>query len=219
MLIDDDEVSRGRRLDAEAPVSLAALLQNIAIPKTGLTISQLDDQFGLQAAPLLMVFLSAPFLFPMPIPGISTLCGIAIVYLAIRLRWSSLHLPAWLGRRTVDEPGLRRMIDKSLPMIIRLESFGRYHRAPLFLKLGLNCTTTLIILAAILLAIPIPPVIPFTNTLPAIAIILLSFGWLRQDGALILAGLVFFLAACLYFVIIGYSVIYAGNWLAEQLFL
>ena len=109
------------------------------------------------------------------------------------------------------------MIDKSLPMVIRLESLGRYNRASFALRFGLSGVTTTIILAAILLAIPIPPVIPFTNTIPAIAIMLLAFGWLCQDGVLILTGIVFFLAACLYFTMIGYSVMYAGNWLAEQL--
>jgi len=57
------------------------------------------------------------------------------------------------------------------------------------------------LLAALVLLLPLP--IPFTNSFPAWAILLLAAGLLERDGLFILAGYVVFAAGVLYFIFLG----------------
>lgn len=54
-------------------------------PDTSLTLRQIDEIFGEDGAPVTILFLCLPFLFPMPIPGISTAFGFAIILLTVRI--------------------------------------------------------------------------------------------------------------------------------------
>ena len=54
---------------------------------------------------------------------------------------------------------------------------------------------------AVLLALPIPPVIPLTNTLPAYGILLVALSMMEEDGALIWVGYVVTALTTVYFVV------------------
>jgi hypothetical protein len=66
-----------------------------------------------------------------------------------------------------------------------------------------------IIGGAFLLAIPIP-FLPLTNTLPSLAIILLSFGWMEKDGLLTILGMVALLLTFAIFAALGFAIVYFG---------
>jgi hypothetical protein len=59
----------------------------------------------------------------------------------------------------------------------------------------------LMLLAALVLLLPLP--IPFTNSFPAWAILLLAAGLLERDGVFILAGYLVFTAGVFYFIFLG----------------
>jgi hypothetical protein len=69
------------------------------------------------------------------------------------------------------------------------------------------------ILAAILLMAPFG-FIPFSNTLPALALIFLALGMLQQDGTSILLGYLFNIATIIYFTFL----IVGGGFSINQLF-
>jgi len=56
--------------------------------------------------------------------------------------------------------------------------------------------------------------IPFSNTLPGIAILLLSAGILQRDGAIVLVGHLFNVITIVYFGILAYAAFSAGQGLA-----
>lgn len=66
-----------------------------------------------------------------------------------------------------------------------------------------------LIAGAILLAVPIP-LLPLTNTFPALGILLLSLGWLEHDGALTLLGFASLLASLVLFIALGVAVATVG---------
>jgi hypothetical protein len=53
----------------------------------------------------------------------------------------------------------------------------------------------------LLLCLPLPPLIPLSNTIPALSILLLTAGMVERDGLLVLLGYVTNLAAWLYFIL------------------
>ena len=63
---------------------------------------------------------------------------------------------------------------------------------------------------SVLLIFPLG-LVPFSNTLPAWAILLLAAGLLQRDGLLILLGYLFLLATVIYFGVLAYGAIAAGQ--------
>lgn len=59
------------------------------------------------------------------------------------------------------------------------------------------------VLSSLLLMAPLA-FIPFSNTLPALSILLLSIGVLQQDGIFIALGYLFLVATSVYFAIIAF---------------
>ena len=59
----------------------------------------------------------------------------------------------------------------------------------------------LMLIAALVLVLPLP--IPFTNSFPAWAILLVAAGLLERDGLFILAGYLIFALGVLYFIFLG----------------
>jgi hypothetical protein len=80
-------------------------------------------------------------------------------------------------------------------------------RLPHFSALGVNgrriFTTVMIIIHAVLLALPIP-LLPFTNTLPALSIALFSMAVLRRNDLFTLLALLATGATLLWFAVIAY---------------
>ena len=58
-----------------------------------------------------------------------------------------------------------------------------------------------VLIAALVLVLPLP--IPFTNSFPAWAILLVAAGLLERDGLFILAGYLIFALGVLYFIFLG----------------
>ena len=137
---------------------------------------------------LLMLLLSLPFCTPIPLPGLSTPLGCIILLIAIRLalgqkpwlpaRFLDLRLPPATFRRVFAFTrrlvlGFERLLRPRLPWVSAGPRLQQLHAVP-------------IIVCALYLLLPLP--VPFSNVIPAWAIILLAAGLLERDGAFILAG-------------------------------
>jgi hypothetical protein len=172
-------------------------------------LGNLLDTLGPRASALLVVICALPFSTPVSIPGLSTPFGLVILLLATRY---FLGLPPWLpGRlRRVVLPGafFTRMLAASAKLIGWLERRlqARLHfLANAEWKLRLHAAV--VIAAALLLMIPLPPLPPFTNTLPALVAVVMTFGSLKRDGVGILAGYALFAFTVGYFVFWGAVVV------------
>jgi hypothetical protein len=173
-------------------------------PESTISLQKIDTDFGEDGAPLTIIFLCLPFLFPIPIPGISTAFGLAIILLTLRTisPWP-LPLPAWADRVKISGKTIISIAEKSEKYVLKFES--KIQPRIEFLTEGWfkGLAGFSMILASIALALPIPPVIPFTNTLPALSITLFSLGFLARDGLMIIVGHVLHVASWGYFVSIA----------------
>ncbi len=69
--------------------------------------------------------------------------------------------------------------------------------------------------AGLLLMMPLG-FIPFSNTLPGVAILLFSAGMIQRDGATVLGGYLFLSLTVVYFAALAYAAVWAGQG-AQQL--
>jgi len=183
---------------------LAAIIE--ALPADHLTLGELLEVFGDEGLLLLTMLLTLVFLIPVSIPGVSTVFGAAILLVGIsRLAGRPLWLPARLRRRPLPADRLRPGLTGGMVWVRRLERISRPHRLPGLAKGRAQdlFNNLAFILAALLLMAPFG-FVPFSNTLPALALLFFAAGMIQRDGVAILLGHLANVGTIIYFgILIG----------------
>jgi len=182
------------------------------LPEHDVTLLEIMDIVGNDGLLLLTVLLSLIFLVPVSIPGVSTVFGSAILLIGItRLLSRQLWLPAKIGQRRLPAAKLAVGFTKALHWFHRLEKVSKPHRLGFFAESAVfNVLNNLaLILAAVLLMMPFG-LIPLSNTLPAVAVILLSIGMMQRDGGSVLLGHLANVATIAYFTALVLGGVAAG---------
>lgn len=154
---------------------------------------------------LLLLVISLPFITPIPLPGLSTPFGLVVLLIGARLALGRRPwLPKRLLRRSVPPQTIGRMLNAATAVVRRLEYVTRprldfLHNGWIYQRIA----GALIAIAGLLLLLPIP--IPFTNSLPALAVVLLSTGNIERDGLFLILGACALLAAVGYFALLGFG--------------
>lgn len=139
--------------------------------------------------------LAMPLLFPIALPGMSSMVGAFCLLIAYGLCIGQpLPLPAWLAKREMNgrvRMLLKGMINRVINIIALL---GRPRMLPLSNKPARVLNGLMLSAAGVSMMIPVP-IISFDNVLPALAIVLLSWGVRLRDGLMLLIGYLVTLAA------------------------
>lgn len=184
-------------------VSLGEKIETVIgnLPTTEVTLTEILDHIGHDSLMFLTVFLSMVFLVPVSIPGVSTVFGSAILLIGVsRLFERQLWLPRQISHRTIAAEKLTAVLNRALIWFKRLEKVSRPRRIHFIAregKVGLFNKLSYI-LAAVLLMVPFG-FIPFSNTLPAVALIFLAVGVIQKDGGCIFIGHLANLVTVIYF--------------------
>jgi len=181
------------------------------LPQDKLTLAEIRDILGRDGMLLLVILLTVVFLIPVSIPGVSTIFGgtILLIGVSILFGWD-LWLPKQFLSKELPASALKKAFHKGLKWLVRLEKISKPNRL-IWLTSG-NIAHIInglsIILAAILLMAPFG-FIPFSNTVPAIALLFYAIGLLQKDGVSILWGHIFNIITIMYF-----AILISGGWIA-----
>ncbi|NUM46484.1 MAG: exopolysaccharide biosynthesis protein [Anaerolineales bacterium] len=196
-------------LDQDENLAVDSLVEKLEViiekmPPEQVTLIEILDIIGADSLMLLTIFLSLIFLIPVSIPGVSTVFGSAILLIGVSLLFSrKLFLPKRIANRPLSSKKLIEGMQRALVWLRRLEKISRPHRMPRLAaegKVGILNQLSYI-LAALLLMMPFG-FVPFSNTLPAIALIFLAIGLIQKDGLSILLGHLSNLATIIYFALL-----------------
>jgi len=200
--------------------SLSATFERTAAQISGhsVTVRGLMALIGEQGLLIVCVFLSIPFLFPVAVPGTSTIFGLLIGLIGFGVMANRLP---WLPARLLDHPLQAKHV---VPVLTRGATWARrFERLvrPRWLLLTHGPTVNrlnglMLIAAAASLLAPLP-MIPFSNTIPALGIALLSLGMVERDGAVVVLGHLATAAGAVYVGGILWAAWHAGNGLASFL--
>jgi len=183
---------------------LATIISNL--PEDQLTLGELLAVFGDEGLLLLTMLLTLVFLIPVSIPGVSTVFGAAILLVGIsRLSGRPLWLPAKLRNKALPAHRLRPGLSGGMVWVQRLEKISRPHRLRMFVEgRAQDLVNNLgFILAALLLMAPFG-FVPFSNTLPALALLFYAVGLIQRDGGAMLLGHLANVGTIIYFgILIG----------------
>lgn len=193
---------------------LATIIRNL--PEDKLTLGELLAVFGDEGLLLLTMLLTLVFLIPVSIPGVSTVFGAAILLVGIsRLSGRPLWLPSRVRDRALPADKLRPGLTGGLGWVRRLERISRPHRLRVLVDGRAQdvFNNLAFILAALLLMAPFG-FVPFSNTLPAIALLFYAVGMVQRDGVAMLLGHLSNIGTIIYFSVLigGGGVALHGLW-------
>jgi hypothetical protein len=168
-----------------------------------ITLGLIHNHLERRGHALFTLFLAGPFLLPVPLPGLSMPFGIFIVFFAFAMAFEQKpFLPkSWLARE-IPKSTLRKFCHYAQKFFQKFEKLFRPRL--LFLldsRAARFCIASMIATGGIMLAMPLPP---GTNSPPATLIIVLSIGFLEQDGLLILLGYLLLVLNILFFGALGF---------------
>ncbi|MGY1409783.1 MULTISPECIES: exopolysaccharide biosynthesis protein [unclassified Luteimonas] len=198
--------------------SLGAQIEGMIerMPPDHVSLGELLDLFGDEGLLLLTILLTLVFLIPVSIPGVSTVFGAAILLVGVsRLLGRQLWVPARVRDRRLPSDRLRPGLVGGLRWVARLERLSRPHRLSALVDGRVQdiVNNLVFIAAALLLMVPFS-FVPFSNTIPALALLAYAIGFIQRDGGAVLLGHLANIGTVVYFsVLIG-----GGGLVAQELF-
>lgn len=164
------------------------------------TLRELIQLMGEHGLLFLCILLCVPFLFPVSVPGVSTVFGAGIILIGIAITLNRMPwLPSRLVDRKVETSSLKATLEKGVRLMEKVETFIKPRLFVLTSGAVVNRVNGLaIVFAAGLLMLPLG-LVPFSNTLPAVAIMLLALGMSQRDGWVVVAGYFMIVVTLVYF--------------------
>ncbi len=162
------------------------------------SIKELAQKTESRAQALLTLILSVPFLFFIPLPGLSIFLGFFIMVNGLRIVGNKkLWFPGFLLKKRIPAYSLKKALTVAQRWFARIEHFVKprgdvFHKHPFFLRMN----GVMLMCCGFFLCLPLPP---GTNFLPGLTTFLLSLGTLEEDGyCLILAYFLFIIVLSFY---------------------
>lgn len=157
-----------------------------AVEGDRISFGDLVDAFEHRAyGPLIVVF-AAPNLLPVALPGISAVLGAPLILLTGQLMLGRRRpwLPGFLRRRSLARSSFQSMVDRIVPRLKRIERLV----SPRLLALTGTPAQRAIGALGLVLALIITLPVPFGNSVPGLALVVMSVGLLGRDGLAVITG-------------------------------
>lgn len=199
--------------------SLSTTLAAAARSMTGdkVSLRELLHAVGEDGLLMFCIILMVPFLFPVSVPGVSTIFSTVVMYTGTGVMLN--RRGPWLPRKIMDrQVGTRKLIpalEKGSRLFARLDRMSR----PRMLSLTRGIAITrlngvMLLLGGILLIFPLGGV-PLSNTLPALGVLFIAAGMTQTDGLFVLIGYAWIVVSIIYFVVLALLVLRAGKGITE----
>lgn len=186
--------------DSRIPTS--DLLQQVlhGITSEQVTLRDILSMLGEQGLLLICILMSLPFLFPVSIPGVSTVFGAGIVLIAFAITINRLpSLPGFIADKKLEAKKLIPVLQRGVILLRRIDRYLKPRLPYLTMGMVMNRINGLtLMLSGILLMMPLS-FIPFSNTIPGFAILFLASGISQRDGLLVALGYFLVTVSIFYF--------------------
>lgn len=197
----------------DTKTSLSRALSGAATSLTGesTSVRELLGLIGEQGMLMLCIFLTIPFLVPVSIPGVSTVFGVLVVLIGVGV---TINRVPWLPNRLIDRrfptQKLCPALEQGAKLLQRLERYLHPRWTVLTRSAAMNRFNGLMVVVAGLLLMAPFGLVPFSNTLPALAALFLAAGMLEQDGLFVFVGYLWILGTIAYFAVLIAGAVAAG---------
>ncbi|MES2860066.1 MAG: exopolysaccharide biosynthesis protein [Pseudomonadota bacterium] len=176
----------------------------------GLTLHQIRDRLDERAYGLLILLLSIPCLVP-GLYGVPQVVGLIIILIAAQLLAGREEpwLPRWVLNLRAKGAWLKAMADFAETRLGWVDRLSRPRLTAFASGAGEKMAAVFMILATLTI------VLPFTNTIPSIALALLSVGLIQRDGLFVIGGAVVATAWLSALGVVATGLMFGAGWAAR----
>jgi hypothetical protein len=195
----------------EVRMSVALAAAHAAVRDPAVTLRELLALLGEQGLLVFCGVLASPFLLPITVPGMSTVLGLPMLLIGFAVMVSRVPwLPERLLNRSLPAETVRNVLQKVRGWAERFEHLVRPRLLGLTGSRPVNALNGALVIAAVVLMMAPLPLVPFVNSLPALAVALLCFGMAERDGVVIAIGYFMTLVSAIYVGGLTVLALYAG---------
>ena len=171
---------------------LRALLSTTA--DNPIEIGEIVEQFGGSTPAFLLLVLTLPAMIPTGLP-IAVPAGAAMIVIGafMIVGQTEIAMPSWLAHRSLTKKQLRYVIKFTDPVMTWLERALKPRWAAMLKAKQLRFVGIMVAVNGFLILLPIP----FGNSLPALAVMVMALGMMLGDGVAILSGILLTILALL----------------------
>lgn len=172
------------------------------------TLISLDKVFGDRTFAILFMFMMATSALPIPTGGITDAFAIITIIFALQMVFgrTSLWLPKRWRKMKLGKLFIKRLLPKLVSLIRWLEKFSSPRLTWIFKGRTSDALIGLIIAILAAATITAPP-FSGLDTLPALAVVVISSGIVLKDGVMSIVGLVIGIGGILIQLLLGKAVI------------
>ena len=97
------------------------------IGEAGISLDELMQLFGTRSLGVVIHLFSLPLLIPVPIPGLSTLCSVPLLFASYQLllNKNKMWLPKKLSQQIIPKDSCVKIVSKILPLLKYIECLSR----------------------------------------------------------------------------------------------
>jgi len=208
--------------NSERPLSEMFATAAAALPTPRVTLREILLLLGEQGLLVICAVMATPFLLPVTVPMMSVVFGIPMMLIAIGVTLNrTVLLPEWLLNRSLPTDFIHKALDLARRMAAAIEHLVHRRWLTLTASPAINVIHGLALGYSVLLLMAPVPLVPFSNTFPAVAVLLLCLGIMERDGVIITVGYLMALVATIYLAGTVAGLYYVGQnaWEALQVFL
>jgi hypothetical protein len=166
-----------------------SLIEKKLKDKKDIEVSSLINFFEHKSFGFLLLLFSIPTAFPVLPPGLSTICGVPMIFLALQLLlgFKSPYLPKFIAKKKLPSKSLKTILNKSIPYLVKIEKYIKPRAEILTGNVGEKIISLVILILAVIISLPIF----FANMVPSLGIIFLSLAIIERDGISAIIGYLF----------------------------
>lgn len=164
------------------PRKLSLVLKDAinGLKEDSIKLQQLTDHLGTRAYGIFIVLMSLPNF----IPGLAAISSIILIIFSLQM-FAGIEkpwLPKFIRELSLKRSTLKEGIEKLLPYIERLEHYIQPRFIFISSVTAIRCTGIVIAYLNFIILLPFP----FSNLIPAIAVLAIAFGLLQKDGLIVI---------------------------------
>ncbi len=174
--------------EAPPPARTSEILRDLAYGAgERVTFREILVELRHRAFGFAMLVFALPACLPMP-PGIPTICGVALAIVALNLITvrQRLWLPSAVADKSIARSDLRRVVDRALPYLQRLERVCKPRLSLATEPIGKVLIGLIVLVLGFVMILPIPFI---GNIPPGLAAAVIALGVTERDGLLVAVGL------------------------------
>ncbi|WP_244430312.1 exopolysaccharide biosynthesis protein [Roseivivax halodurans] len=152
-----------------------------------MSVGALIAGLGRRGHGALLIVLGAPNVLPLPVPGLSLLAGLPLLFLTLQIAAGrpTPWVPDWLARRTIGAAEFRRAALAIATRLARLERIVR----PRWPALTTGWPRRALGLFSLLLAVTLFLPLPLGNALPGLSLALIGLALIERDAVVAACGI------------------------------